>query len=172
MLLRTDSFTTYTLGETFHTLPSRHDKKFMTKHHVLILDYDRKKGVSGVHVRRGLDSRSNGSEQICADATPPCKLFRDSSKRQSQRRSYHPRQRGENRGPQLCHIEARFPVSAHARGHNSNLGLQAKADSSRVWARRARGARCAEQACCGARTALRLHTLHLQRACSWRGGVR
>ena len=30
----------------------------------------------------------------------------------------HPRQRPENRGPRLCHIEARFPVSAHARGHN------------------------------------------------------
>ncbi|KOO33494.1 hypothetical protein Ctob_011159 [Chrysochromulina tobinii] len=54
----------------------------------------------------------------------------------------------------------------------SNLGLQSSADSSRVWARRARGARCAKRACRGARTALRLHTLHLHRACSWRGGVR
>jgi len=54
----------------------------------------------------------------------------------------------------------------------SNLGLQSSADSSKVWARRARGARCAEQACRGARTAHRLPTLHLHRACSWRGGVR
>ena len=54
----------------------------------------------------------------------------------------------------------------------SNLGLQSSADTSRVWERRARGARCAKRTCRGARAALRLHTLHLHRACSWRGGVR
>ena len=34
----------------------------------------------------------------------------------------HPRQRPENRGPRLCLIEARFPVAAHARGHNLEFG--------------------------------------------------
>jgi hypothetical protein len=47
MLRRTDSFLLYTLGETFHSLPSRQDKKFMTNPvtkqstiHVLAFDYD------------------------------------------------------------------------------------------------------------------------------------
>ena len=55
---------------------------------------------------------------------------------------------------------------------DSSSGLQARAISSRMWARRAPGARFAERACRGARTACRLHTLHLHRACSWRNGVR
>ena len=54
----------------------------------------------------------------------------------------------------------------------TSLGRQASAISWRMWARRAPGARCAERACRGARTARRLHTLHRHRACSWRGGVR
>ena len=36
MLRRTDSFLTYTLGETFHSLPSRLDKKFMTKQSTIL----------------------------------------------------------------------------------------------------------------------------------------
>jgi hypothetical protein len=62
----------YTLGETFHSLPSRQDKRFMTKQStILALDYDRKKGFSGVHVRRGLDSatglnRSMRTQPLCA----------------------------------------------------------------------------------------------------------
>ena len=41
MLRRTDSFLLYTLGETFHSLPSRQDKKFMTKQStILAFDYD------------------------------------------------------------------------------------------------------------------------------------
>jgi hypothetical protein len=57
-------------------------------------------------------------------------------------------------------------------GGQMSISKSASANSSRVWARRAPGARCEERACRGARTARRLHTLHLHRACSWRGGVR
>ena len=98
------------------------------------------------------------SNRVCG--SPRFTTFRD-----------HPRQRPENggRGDRRGSASSRraTPSQSMLEAINSNLGLQSKADSSRVWARRARGARCAEQTCRGARTALRLHTLHLHRACSW-----
>ena len=107
------------------------------------------------HCDRGVDCGVRGTQAIAVSMTPKRRFIlppKTSAGKPGSRRA--------------------TPSQRMLEAITSNLGLQSKAISSRVWARRARGAHCAEQACRGARTALRLHTLHLHRACSWRGGVR